>query len=187
MTRQSTSVTFNSTVRSTETSSSNLLSATYDWIVVDQIEDPEITEKDFLDLLGRLRGSAEYTGDDPTMPRTGPRWIVLLCNPTRNWVYRKLVKPLQDYKNGIPNDNLMTDESGKPIVELFEGSTYTNRDNLPEDFIETLESAYQGQMRSRYLLGEWGAFEGLVYPQYDPVVNMVSEAAEFKTILISLS
>lgn len=162
--------------KSTETSSSNLLSATYDWIVVDQIEDPEITEKDFLDLLGRLRGSTEYTGDDPTMPRTGPRWIVLLCNPTRNWVYRKLVKPLQDYKNGIPNDNLMTDEEGHPIVELFEGSTYTNRENLPADFIETLESAYQGQMRSRYLLGEWGAFEGLVYPQYDPVINMVSSA-----------
>jgi hypothetical protein len=67
----------------------------------------------------------------------------------------------------------------KPIVELFEGSTYTNKDNLPEDFIETLEAAYQGQMRQRYLLGEWGAFEGLVYPQYDPSVHMVSEAEIF--------
>jgi phage terminase large subunit len=165
--------------KSTESSSSNLLSATYDWIVVDQIEDPEITEKDFLDLLGRLRGNTAYEGDDPTMPRTGPRWIILLCNPTRNWVYRKLVKPLQDYHNGIPNPDLMVDEDGNPIVELFEGSTYTNASNLPPDFIATLESAYQGQMRQRYLLGEWGAFEGLVYPQYDPMVNMVSETDIF--------
>jgi hypothetical protein len=110
------------------------------------------------------------------MPRTGPRWLILLCNPTRNWVYRKLVKPLQDYNNGIPNENLMLDEEGKPVIELFEGSTYTNKDNLPEDFIETLERAYQGQMRERYLLGNWGAFEGLVYPQYDPSIHMITEA-----------
>jgi hypothetical protein len=33
-----------------ESTTSNLLSATYDWIVIDQIEDPEITEKDFDDV-----------------------------------------------------------------------------------------------------------------------------------------
>jgi phage terminase large subunit len=162
--------------KNAESSSSNLLSATYDWIIVDQIEDPEITEKDFLDLLGRLRSSATYVGKDKTMPRTGPRWIMLLCNPTRNWVFRKLVKPLQDYHHGIYNENLLVDEEGNPIVELFEGSTYTNKENLPSDYIATLESAYQGQMRQRYLLGEWGAFEGLVYPQYDPSIHMISEA-----------
>lgn len=162
--------------KNTESSSSNLLSATYDFIVVDQMEDPEITEKDFLDLLGRLRGNAAYDGDDPTMPRTGPRWLVACVNPTRNWVFRKLVKPLQDYAKGIPNDNLLRDEEGNPIIELFEGSTYTNKDNLPSDFIETLEAAYQGQMRERYLLGLWGAFEGLVYPQYDANMHLLNEA-----------
>lgn len=160
--------------KSSEGSSSNLLSATYDWIVVDQLEDPEITEKDFLDLLGRLRGNASYDGDDETMPRTGPRWFIGLCNPTRNWVYRKLIKPLQDYKLGIFNDELLVDEhTHEPIIELFEGSTYTNKDNLPADFIETLEAAYKGQMRKRYLMGEWGAFEGLVYPQYRGDVHML--------------
>lgn len=160
-----------------ESSTSNLLSATYDWIVVDQLEDPEITEKDFLDLLGRLRGNAKYTGDDPTMPRTGPRWLIAMCNPTRNWVYRKLVKPLEDYKNGIPNEDLLIDpETREPMIELFEGSTYTNKDNLPDDFIKTLEGAYTGQMRERYLLGRWGAFEGLVYPAYDASVHMLDHS-----------
>ena len=157
-----------------ESSSSNLLSATYDLIVVDQMEDPEIQEKDFLDLLGRLRGNAQYEGNDSTMPRTGPRWLIALCNPTRNWVFRKLVKPLQDYEKGIMNPDLMVDgDTGEPIMELFEGSTYTNAENLEPDFIKTLESAYQGQMRERYLMGKWGAFEGLVYPRYDASQHMV--------------
>lgn len=159
--------------KQTEQSSSNLLSATYDWIIVDQMEDPEITEKDFNDLLGRLRGNTSYAGDDPTMPNSGPRWFIILCNPTRNWVYKKLVKPLQDRAVGIPNPDLMTDKSGNPIIELYEGSTYTNADNLPPDFIETLEAAYTGQMRTRFLMGEWGAFEGLIYPMYDPNIHMV--------------
>jgi hypothetical protein len=158
-----------------ESSTSNLLSATYDFILVDQVEDPEISEKDFNDLLGRLRGNAAYVGDDPTMPSSGPRWMVLLCNPTRNWVYRKLVKPLHDYQKGIMNPDLIVDvDTGLPMIELFEGSTYTNKDNLPADFIKTLEATYRGQMRSRYLEGEWGAFEGLVYPQYDPSVHLLS-------------
>lgn len=160
--------------KSGESSTSNLLSATYDLIVIDQVEDPEITEKDFYDLLGRLRGSAKYTGDDPTMPITGPRWMILCCNPTRNWVYRKLVKPLHDYAKGIMNPDLLVDtETGKPMIELFEGSTYENKENLPEDFIQTLEAAYTGQMRTRFLMGEWGAFEGLVYPQYRNDVHLL--------------
>lgn len=156
-----------------ESSTSNLLSATYDWIVVDQVEDPEITHKDFLDLLGRLRGNTTYTGDDETMPTSGPRWVILMCNPTRNWVYRELVKPLHDYQNGIHNPSLLVDKDGKPIIELFEGSTYDNAANLPEDFIATQEAAYKGQMRERFLLGNWGAYEGLVYPDYDPAIHLL--------------
>jgi len=158
-----------------ESSTSNLLSATYDLIVVDQVEDPEITYKDFLDLLGRMRGSAAYAGDDPTMPSSGPRMMLLACNPTRNWVYKKLVKPLQDLENGIKNPDLLVDEEGGPIIHLFEGSTYENEANLPEDFIKMQEAAYTGQMRDRYLLGKWGAFEGLVHPSYDPAVHMLDQ------------
>lgn len=159
--------------KSEESSSSNLLSATYDWIVVDQMEDPEIQEKDFLDLLGRLRGSARYEGSDPTMPHSGPRWFIGLCNPTRNWVFRKLIKPLKDLEKGIRNPDLLVDKEGDPIIELFEGSTYSNKKNLTDDYIETLESTYTGQMRQRYLLGQWGAFEGLVYPDYDASIHML--------------
>ena len=170
-----------------ESSTSNLLSATYDLIVVDQMEDPEIVEKDFDDLLGRLRGNAEYIGDDPSMPKTGPRWLILTLNPTRNWCYKKLVKPLHHYlKTGVVTDELlcrrnidnhapMLDSAGKPdlLIDLFEGSTYENKENLGEDFIQALESSYRGQMRDRFLLGLWGAYEGLIYTEFDETTHMV--------------
>lgn len=170
-----------------ESTTSNLLSATYDCIVVDQAEDPEISYKDFLDLLGRLRGSAPYRGDDETMPRTGPRWMLLTVNPTRNWIYTELVKPYHDYhENGIISDKLLClrdpatnepvlDEHGKVqlLIEIVEGSTYENKHILPADFIQTLESSYQGQMKDRFLLGKWAAYEGLVYPQFDETEHMI--------------
>lgn len=162
------------TGKANESSTSNLLSATYDWIVIDQLEDPEISEKDFLDLLGRLRGQTAYQGDDDTMPSSGPRWLIAMCNPTRNWVYRKLIKPIQDKKNGIDNPDLLVDEeTGVVQIELFEGSTYENKNNLPKDYIKGLEMSYRGQMRERFLLGKWGAYEGLVYPEYDPQHHVV--------------
>lgn len=173
-----------------EDTTSNLLSANYDFIVVDQCEDPEITHKDLLDLLGRLRGNTEYQGNDPTMPRTGPRMLVLTCNPTRNWVYRKLAKPWHDLQKGVVNLDLMClreggqygsgkiklDEHGKPmpIIEVFESSTYDNADNLESDYIQTLEAAYSGEMRDRFLMGKWVAYEGLIYPKFDIATHVLA-------------
>ena len=148
--------------------SSNLLSATFDWVVVDQMEDPLIQYKDFLDLLGRLRGSTPYKGDDPTMPSTGPRWLILTCNPAANWIYNKIVKPYHKYKatGRVTEELLIDEETREPMLELFEGSTYENAKNLPADFLKGLEASYKGQMRQRYLMGDWAAYEGLVYPQF---------------------
>ena len=160
---------------------SNLLSATYDWIGVDQVEDPGIAHKDFLDLLGRLRGNTPYRPpsgeeEDESMPPNGPRWLMLTANPTHNWVYKELVKPLLLWKSqGVRSENLIVDErTGLPIIDLFEGSTYTNAKNLGADYIRNLESTYKGQMRERYLMGKWAAFEGLVHPDFDMGVHVLS-------------
>lgn len=181
-----------------EQTTSNLLSATYDLIVVDQLEDPEIVEKDFQDLLGRLRGNAKYVGTDPSMPTTGPRWFVACVNPTRNWVYRLLVSPLIKYmKTGIIDPELLCqryprehenadapilDADGKPelLISMVEGSTYTNAHNLGADFIQTLESSYRGQMRDRFLYGEWSAYEGLVHPEFNEMQHCISQDELFQ-------
>jgi len=156
---------------------SNLLSATYDWAIVDQIENPEITHKDFLDLLGRLRGSTQRKAVDDTMPVTGPRWLMLTANPSFNWVYHKLIKPWEHYKaTGELHPDLIVDpETGEPMIEVFEAPTYENSHNLEPDFIKGLEAAYTGQFRERYLMGKWAAFEGLVYPDFDPSFHMVPQ------------
>lgn len=160
--------------KSTEQSSSNLLSANYDVILIDQVEDPKITHKDFLDLMGRLRGSTPYKGDDPNMPRTGPRWMILTANPSRNWVYHKLIKPLEMFRlKGIRHPDLIVDVNGKPLIELFESSTLDNADNLPEDFIAGLMSTYKGQQKKRFIEGKWDAYEGLVYPDFDITTHVI--------------
>jgi hypothetical protein len=172
-----------------ESSSSNLLSATFDWVIVDQIEDPEITYKDYMDLFGRMRGRTRYVGDDPRMPLTGPRWMMITCNPSGNWVYTKLVRPLHQYlATGVITDDLICVrdidrkpvlKNGKPqlLLELIEGSTYELRHVHEEDggdFIQTLETMYQGQQRDRFLLGKWAAYEGLVYPQYNITTHVLN-------------
>lgn len=155
-------------------STSNLLSATYDWIAIDQIEDPEIQQKDFEDLMGRLRGDTPYAGTDKTMPLDGPRWFMLTANPTGNWVYYKLAKPVQDFRLGIDNPDLIRNQdTGEPMIEMFEGSTYDNMHNLKRDFVQGLEATYRGQMRDRYLLGKWASYDGLVYPMIEEEIHFV--------------
>lgn len=177
---------------------SNLLSNTYDWLGFDQLEDPEVTYKDFLDLVGRLRGSARYTGDDPTMPLTGPRWFMFTANPTRNWLYRRIVKPKHDHDQGLWNPELLCERDSdteqpildgdgrpQPLIALYESSTYENRDNLPADFIKSLESTYRGQMRSRFLLGQWVGYEGQVYSEFDQAIHVVPHSQmvqHYKTV-----
>ena len=103
------------------------------------------------------------------MPKTGPRWLFLACNPTRNWVYKKLIEPYQIYKKTgkITPDLIYNTNKNELMIEVVEGSTYENKDNVPEDFIETLEMTYTGQMKDRFLKGEWAGYEGLVYPNFD--------------------
>jgi len=173
-----------------EQSTSNLLSATYDFAIIDQMEDPEITEKDFYDILGRLRGNTIYRGTDPRMPKTGPRFLIMTVNPTGNWFYKRIVRPLHLYhKTGRITEDLLCErdedtmepilKDGKPIllVELFEAPTYANRKNLGADFIKTLESTYRGQMRDRFLLGKWASYEGMIYPEWSDEVNVVEQKA----------
>lgn len=162
--------------------SSNLLSATYDWIGVDQVEDPGITHKDLLDLMGRLRGQTPYRPEDgnadDSLPSTGPRWMMLTANPAMNWFYKEIVHPYKQWKKyGVKSDKLLVDEeTGLPLMELYEGSTYTNAANLPADYIKGLEASYKGQMRKRFLLGEWAAYEGLVHGDYSREVHNLTRA-----------
>jgi hypothetical protein len=118
-----------------------------------------------------------------------------IANPSTNWVYYKVVKPYQHYKktNEIPEelpvfekdeddeDNIYQD--GQVLVDVFSASTYDNKDNLPRDFIKTMESAYKGQFKKRFVDGEWGALEGLVYPSFNAEKHMVTHGSIMKYLM----
>jgi len=115
---------------------SNLLSATYDYVGIDQFDDPEFTYKDFEDLFGRLRGTARYIGDDPTMPRVGPQFLDFTANPTRNWLFREVVGPYFLFKEkGFITQKLLYDkETKKCIITVFNAPTRANKRNTGERY-----------------------------------------------------
>lgn len=160
--------------------SSNLLSANYDLIAVDQLDDPQFSSRDFVDLLGRLRSGTKYVGTDPTMPMSGPRWLLFTLNPTRNWVYRELIRHVLMYNDAgqvsAKLQQMLADYQTNKVedfIELFQGSTRENAHNLGEDYLRSLEATYSDVMKERFIEGKWGAFKGLVYPMFDEFTNMV--------------
>lgn len=164
-----------------EHKTSNLLSNTYDLIFVDQMEDPGFTRKDLPDLIGRLRGSAEYIGNETDMPQTGPRWLLIGCNPTAGWIYKDWIKPYLDYKEsgrvGRVLQRMMDDyetERVEDLIEVITGSTRDNAHNLGEDVIRAMAATYTGVMRERFLEGSWNALEGLIYPDFNEDIHLVN-------------
>lgn len=57
---------------------------------------------------------------------------------------------------------------GKPGYPVVHSTIYDNRSNLPEGYIERLEAKYADTpFFAQELLGEYTAFEGLVYPMFE--------------------
>jgi phage terminase large subunit len=75
---------------------------------------------------------------------------------------------------------LVNPATGVPIIDLIEGSTYENKENLTEDFLRGLEASYRGQMRARFLEGKWAAYEGLVYQDFDESVHLLKREEAMK-------
>lgn len=154
---------------------SNLLSATYDAIFIDQMDDPEFSYKDFADLFGRLRGTARYIGDDPSFPAVGPQWFRFGANPTRNWLFREVVGPYFLYqKSGLITPKLLIDtDTRKPIIQVFNAPSQANKKHTGERYSKRMDIVFRGSMNKRYIAGDWDAYEGLVYPDYSDTVHMV--------------
>jgi len=163
-----------------DTATMNLLGGTFDFIFVDQLDDPEFTYELFLQMQTRLRGTAQYVGEDANRPRYC-NWFMATTNPTQNWVYRNLVRPLQVWKESgtvLPELIVKEDEKkeGKivPDIELFEGSSLENR-HTDSKYKERLKNIYKGKMYDKYVLGKWDVGEDLVYPMFNYAVHVVED------------
>jgi PBSX family phage terminase large subunit len=121
-------------------------------VLVDQIEelDPgDAGERVFDTLLGRL--------SDPR----GPRKLLAVANPAglTSWQYRRLI-------NEATRD---------PWVARVHFRLADNAQNLPADYLDSMEAMRETRpawYRS-FILGDWGAFAGQAFEEFDPAVHVV--------------
>jgi len=102
-------------------------------------EPVDIDEEIFLMLQGRLRGG-----------HTKHHLGVLAGNPAGygSWVYKRFFDhPTEEYK-------------------AVHTTTYDNS-FLPADYVTSCEQSFDEDYANRYLRGEWGDFEGLIYKDFD--------------------
>ena len=107
-------------------------------------EASEIPEDIFRALQGRLR-----------RPRVRHCGLLATNTEGHNWVWRL-------FKN-----------NSDPNYFLVEASSFENP-HLPEGYVESLLEDYPEAWVKRYVYGSWDAFEGLVYPEFDPAIHVVS-------------
>ncbi len=122
------------------------------WIFVD--EAIEITEEDYIMLLGRLRLSIliDNTGKHRSLP---VRQIFSATNPASpsHWLYQRA------YKQGE--------------MKIFEGNTLANV-HTPKDYKDSL-ARFKGIYKERYVLGKWVGASGVVYDCYDPKEHLIDK------------
>ena len=63
--------------------------------------------------------------------------------------------------------------------------TFKLRDNpyLDDEYLESLENEYTGLWYRRFILGEWVAAEGAIYPMWDEDIHVVTKLPPMKRIL----
>lgn len=102
----------------------------------------EVSEEVFLTLLGRLRAVA-----------TPQCWIT--GNPLgHNWIWHRFIH------DPVPGNI------------IFNAKTEENIENLPEGYIDSLMKNYNEIWINRYLYGSWDAFEGQIYPDFEPSIHV---------------
>ena len=105
----------------------------------------EVSEEVFLTLLGRLRAVS-----DPQCWITG--------NPLgHNWVWHRFIH------DPVPGNI------------IFNAKTEENLANLPAGYVDSLMNNYNEIWVNRYLYGSWDAFEGQIYPDFEPSVHVVND------------
>jgi PBSX family phage terminase large subunit len=129
-----------------------LLNLTLAGILIDQIEeldDGEAGERMFDTLLGRL--------SDPR----GLRKLLAIANPAglTSWQYRRLI------------DESTRDRS----VHRVHFTLRDNAQNLPADYVSQMEETRttRPSWYRSFILGEWGAFSGQAFPEFDDAVHVV--------------
>lgn len=135
-----------------EASVSKILNLSLGGVLIDQIEEldgGDAGERVYDTVLGRL--------SDPR----GPRKLIAVANPAGivGWQYRRLI-----------------DEGTRDrFVRRVHFALRDNAANLPGDYVESMEATRltRPAWYRTYIAGEWGAFEGQAFAEFDDAVHVV--------------
>lgn len=86
-------------------------------------------------------------------------WLTSTPGGMFHWMYKVFVE------DPLPNSKAITVKT-------------TDNPYLPEDFENTLRTQYTGNFAAQELDALWVSFEGLIYPEFDPTLN-VTPAADY--------
>jgi len=126
----------------------------YGWIFVD--EGIEISKGAWVQLLGRLRYSGkEMNGRRYEIPF---RQIFTATNPASkvHWMYQWFFN---------------SDKDDAEVYRMTAHELAKHVPQVPDDYVQTMESNFTGMYADRYIHGEWVAASGLVYNEYEPEVH----------------
>ena len=121
----------------------------FGWIFVD--EATELSEQDWVQLLGRLRYDGKTVGDKKyTVPF---RQIYGATNPAgpNHWLYEKF------FSEEAQQD---------PDRETFHLKAEDNP-GVPQDYVDDMKSNYSGVYYERYVLGNWVGTSDAIYDDFD--------------------
>ena len=121
----------------------------FGWIFVD--EATELSEQDWVQLLGRLRYDGKTVGDKKyTVPF---RQIYGATNPAgpNHWLYEKF------FSEEAEQD---------PDRETFHLKAEDNP-GVPQDYVDDMKSNYSGVYYERYVLGNWVGTSDAIYDDFD--------------------
>ena len=117
---------------------------TIDFFCLD--EPIEIDEKIFDQLIARMRGN-----------KLQHRFALLTTNPgaETHWIYEKFYNAVDSKKFYHVDTN--------SYENVF----------LPKGYIENMEASYDEDWKRRFLDGQWGAFEGQIYKNFNPSKHVI--------------
>ena len=130
------------------------------WFWIDQAE--EVPEACFLDLMGRLRKETPVYDPEGRLLGYAPQQGFVTFNPegSGHWLWKYFH---EDSAHKLPDSRLYMASTYDALKAGF----------IRQDYIDGILRTYPAAAQKRYLQGSWDAFEGRIYPQFDPSAHRI--------------
>lgn len=120
----------------------------------------------FIDQVEELMGDDYFQMYETLLSRCsdprGPRKAILVSNPgpEDHWVHRRFVSPL----------------TMEPWCKQIHVTLEDNQINLPDSYVRAMKRRKDTNLQwyKRFILGEWGAFGGKRFPEWEPKLHITS-------------